>query len=135
MNAIEARGLRKVFGEDVVAVDGIDLEVGEGQIVGFLGPNRAGKTTTPRRLVTLLRPTSGTARVAGLDVVADAGRVRRAIGVALQEAGLDAMSTGREQLELQARLHGFGGAEVARRAGAMLELVGLAAAADRRVGT
>ena len=135
MNAIEARQLTKRYAPDVLAVNGIDLAVEEGAIAGFLGPNGAGKTTTTRILTTLLRPTSGSARVGGIDVVAGAASVRRIIGVALQEAGLDGMSTGRELLELQARLHGFAGAEVRRRADAMLELVGLDAAAHRRIAT
>jgi ABC-2 type transport system ATP-binding protein len=135
MLAIEGKGLRKVFPKGVVAVDGIDLEIREGEIFGFLGPNGAGKSTTIRMLTTLLRPTDGDARVAGLDVVQQATEVRRTIGVALQEAGLDALATGRELLVLQARLYGFGGQEPARRAQAMLDLVGLADAADRRVKT
>jgi ABC-2 type transport system ATP-binding protein len=134
MNAIEARRLTKRYG-DVIAVDGIDLAVEQGTIAAFLGPNGAGKTTTTRILTTLLRPTAGTARVGGFDVTTDPASVRRAIGVALQEAGLDGMSTGRELLELQARLHGFGGAEARRRAAGMLELVGLIGAGDRRVST
>src|SRR5919198_102499 len=133
MNAIEAEQLRKVFPNQVEAVAGIDLTVAEGEILGFLGPNGAGKTTTTRILTTLLRPTSGSARVAGHDVLAEPHEVRRAVGVALQEAGLDALATGRELLVLQARLHGFHGAEPARRASDLLELVGLSDAADRRI--
>ncbi|HEX2042142.1 MAG TPA: ATP-binding cassette domain-containing protein [Acidimicrobiales bacterium] len=135
MSAIETRSLRKEFAGGVVAVDGIDLRVAEGRIFGFLGPNGAGKSTTVRMLTTLLRPTSGSARVAGLDVVADAHQVRRRIGVALQDAGLDAMATGRELLVLQARLHGLSGAAPARRAAELLALVGLEEAADRLVKT
>src|SRR5688572_11335955 len=87
VKAIEAEGLRKEFPGDVVAVAGIDLEVREGEVFGFLGPNGAGKTTTVRMLTTLLRPTAGTAKVAGFDVYSQPNQVRRAIGVALQEAG------------------------------------------------
>jgi ABC-2 type transport system ATP-binding protein len=135
MDAIEAHDLRKVFPPDVEAVAGIDLAVREGEIVGFLGPNGAGKTTTTRILTTLLRPTSGSARVAGHDVLSDPHEVRRTVGVALQEAGLDALATGRELLILQARLHGFHGTEPARRAAELLELVGLTDAADRLTKT
>jgi ABC-2 type transport system ATP-binding protein len=135
MSAIETRSLRKEFAGGVVAVDGIDLRVAEGRIFGFLGPNGAGKSTTVRMLTTLVRPTSGSAWVAGLDVVADAHQVRRRIGVALQDAGLDAMATGRELLVLQARLHGLSGPAPGRQAAELLELVGLTEAADRRVKT
>jgi ABC-2 type transport system ATP-binding protein len=135
MPAIEAKSLERTFSEDVVAVAGVDLEVNEGQIYAFLGPNGAGKTTTVRMLTTLLRPTGGEARVAGFDVVAQAGEVRRAIGVALQEAALDPLMTGRELLRLQATLHGIPRAEGRRRADELLHRVGLTRAADRRVGT
>ena len=99
------------------------------------GPNGAGKTTTVRMLVTLLLPTEGRAMVAGHDVVSDAAAVRRAIGVALQEAALDPLMTGRELIALQAMLHGLPRRQGRRRAEALLERVGLTAAADRRVGT
>ena len=101
----------------------------------FLGPNGAGKTTTVRMLTTLLRPTGGSARVAGYDVVEQAADVRRSIGVALQEAALDPLMTGRELIRLQATLHGLIGAEAARRGDALIDRVGLSKAADRRVGT
>jgi ABC-2 type transport system ATP-binding protein len=135
MPAIEAKALERTFSGDVVAVAGVDLEVNEGQIYAFLGPNGAGKTTTVRMLTTLLRPTGGEARVAGFDVVSQAGEVRRAIGVALQEAALDPLMTGRELIRLQATLHGIPRAEGQRRADELLDRVGLARAADRRVGT
>jgi ABC-2 type transport system ATP-binding protein len=136
MGTIEVEGLRKTFADGkVVAVDGVDIDVAEGEIYGFLGPNGAGKTTTTRILTTLLRATSGRARVAGYDVATQAHEVRLVIGVALQDAGLDYLATGRELLELQARLHGFKGTEPGARATRMLELVGLSEAADRRVGT
>src|SRR5436190_1749475 len=89
MSAIEARGLERTFSGDVLAVAGVDLDVAEGEIYAFLGPNGAGKTTTVRILTTLLRPTGGNARVAGFDIIADAGKVRAAIGVALQEPPRD----------------------------------------------
>src|SRR5437660_12674040 len=91
--AIETRALARSF-DDVVAVAGVDLTIGDGEIYAFLGPNGAGKTTTVRMLTTLLRPTGGSATVAGHDVVHEAGEVRRAIGVALQEAALDPLMTG-----------------------------------------
>jgi ABC-2 type transport system ATP-binding protein len=135
VDAIEVRGLERAFSGGVLAVDGVDLEVAEGEIYAFLGPNGAGKTTTVRMLTTLLRPTGGSARVAGHDVVSEASTVRRAIGVALQEAALDPLMTGRELIRLQATLHGMRSAEGARRADALLQRVDLEAAADRRVGT
>ena len=131
---IEAEGLVRRFG-DIVAVDGVDLVVDEGEIFGFLGPNGAGKSTTVRMLTTLLAPTAGVARVAGYDVVEQAGAVRRSIGVALQDAAIDPLMTGRELLRLQAVLHGIGRAEADDRGAVLLERVGLTAAADRRVGT
>jgi ABC-2 type transport system ATP-binding protein len=134
MPAIVAEGLERSF-EDVRAVAGVDLEVAEGEIFGFLGPNGAGKTTTVRVLTTLLLPTAGRAEVAGHDVVDEAPEVRRAIGVALQEAALDPLMTGRELIRLQATLHGLSTAEGKRRAADLLERVDIAAAADRRVGT
>src|SRR3954463_377743 len=105
--AIETHDLAREFEGGIKAVDGVDLEVAAGEIYGFLGPNGAGKTTTVRMLTTLLRPTGGRALVAGFDVAEDPGAVRRKIGVALQEAALDPLMTGRELLELQATLHGM----------------------------
>jgi ABC-2 type transport system ATP-binding protein len=135
MAAIEVQALERTFSGGIHAVAGVDIEVAEREIYAFLGPNGAGKTTTVRMLTTLLRPTGGSARVAGHDVVAEAAAVRRAIGVALQEAALDPLMTGRELIRLQATLHGLPPADGARRADALLERVGLDAAADRRVGT
>jgi ABC-2 type transport system ATP-binding protein len=132
--AIEVEGLERSFG-DLLAVAGVDLEVAEGEIYGFLGPNGAGKTTTVRMLTTLLLPSAGQARVAGYDVVTEAGGVRQSIGVALQEAALDPLMTGRELMRLQATLHGLPNAEGVRRTDALLDRVDLMAAADRRVGT
>ena len=131
---IEAEQLVRRFG-DLVAVAGVDLVVEEGEIFGFLGPNGAGKSTLVRMLTTLLRPTSGTARVAGYDVVSQAGSVRRSIGVALQDAAIDPLMTGRELVHLQAVLHGIPRADADRRGDVLLERVGLTAARDRRVGT
>jgi ABC-2 type transport system ATP-binding protein len=133
MQAIVVEGLERAF-DDVLAVQGVDLEVGEGEIYGFLGPNGAGKTTIVRMLTTLLLPTGGRASVAGHDVVKEARAVRSSIGVALQEAALDPLMTGRELVRLQATLQGIPTAEGKRRADDLLERVDLAAAADRRIG-
>jgi ABC-2 type transport system ATP-binding protein len=135
MPAIEAKRLERTFAGGVRAVAGVDLDVTEGEIYAFLGPNGAGKTTTVRMLTTLLRPTGGSARVAGFDVVADAAKVRQVIGVALQEAALDPLMTGRELIRLQATLHGLARDDGRRRADALLERVDLIEAADRQVGT
>src|SRR5437868_5397578 len=133
--AVEARGLRRTFKGGVEAVRDIDLRVERGEIFGFLGPNGAGKSTTVRMLCTLLPPTAGTAKVAGVDVVADPAEARRRIGVALQEIGLDPVQTGRELLELQCGLYGIRGSAARARAQELLELVGLTEAADRRTKT
>jgi ABC-2 type transport system ATP-binding protein len=133
--AISTENLAREFEGGIKAVDGVDLEVAEGEIYGFLGPNGAGKTTTVRMLVTLLQPTGGRAVVAGHDVMEDPGAVRRRIGVALQEAALDPLMTGRELIQLQATLHAMPRAEGRELSDALLGRVGLAQAADRRVGT
>ena len=134
MSAIWAEGLTKHF-DEVRAVDGIDLDIAAGTIFGFLGQNGSGKTTTIRMLTTLLRPTAGRARVDGLDILDDARAVRNRIGVALQEAGLDDIQTGRELLTLQARLFGLRGGARRRRIEELLAIVDLEDAADRAVGT
>ena len=131
---IVAENLVRHFG-DVHAVNGINLTVNAGEIFGFLGPNGAGKSTAVRMLTTLLRPSSGTARVAGYDVAKQPNEVRRRIGVALQDAAIDPLMTGNELLQLQAVLYGIPSSKTASRAGELLERVGLTAAADRRVGT
>jgi len=133
-NGIEVDGLVREFKGGIRAVDGIHFRVEPGEIYGFLGPNGAGKSTTVLMLTTLLPPTSGTARVAGYDIVREGPHVREAIGAALQEAALDPLLTGREHLRLQTTLHGLPKAERARRATELLERVGLADAADRKVG-
>jgi ABC-2 type transport system ATP-binding protein len=133
MPAIVVERLERAFGE-VLAVQGIDLQVDAGEIYAFLGPNGAGKTTTVRMLTTLLLPTGGRAEVAGYDVVAGARQVRASIGVALQEAALDPLMTGRELIRLQATLQGLPSAAGRRRADGLLDRVGLSDAADRRVG-
>jgi ABC-2 type transport system ATP-binding protein len=134
--AVRAEGLVKHYGgkSDVVeAVRGVDLSVNAGEVFGFLGPNGAGKSTTVRMLTTLLSITSGTAHVAGIDVAADPDAVRRRIGVALQEAGLDPRQSGRELLVLQGRLFGLSTAQATARAAELLALVELEDAADRRI--
>src|SRR5947208_7030323 len=133
--AIAARALRRTFKGGIEAVRDIDLEVSSREVFGFLGPNGAGKTTTVRMLCTLLPPTAGRARVAGLDVIADGAAVRRSIGVALQEIGLDPVQTGRELLELQCGLYGITGRRGRERTAELLELVGLTDAAERRTKT
>ena len=132
-NSIEAHGLVREFKKGPRAVDGIDLEVAPGEIYGFLGPNGAGKSTTVHMLTTLLPPTSGTARVAGYDVVHDGPQVRARIGAALQEAALDPLLTGREHVRLQASLQALPRTERAQRADELLGRVGLSEAADRKV--
>jgi ABC-2 type transport system ATP-binding protein len=134
-SAIQARDLRRTFKGGIDAVRGIDLDVARGEIFGFLGPNGAGKTTTVRMLCTLLPPTAGSARVSGLDVVDEPAAVRRQIGVALQEIGLDPLQTGRELLQLQCGLYGITGAGARTRVQQLLELVGLVDAAERRTKT
>jgi ABC-2 type transport system ATP-binding protein len=133
MSAITTRQLVRHFGPDIKAVDGIDLDIPEGQVFGFLGQNGSGKTTTVRMLTTLLRPTSGEATVAGLDIRRHPAEIRKRVGVALQEVGLDDQQTGRELLTLQARLFGISSVDARRRVTELLEVVTLSDAADRRV--
>ena len=133
--AVLVEGLERVYKGGLKAVDGVNLIVETGEIYGFLGPNGAGKSTTVRILTTLLRPTGGRALVAGFDVVRQAPEVRRNIGVALQEAALDPLMTGRELLQLQGALHGLRRAEARARASELLERVDLEDAADRRLQT
>ena len=131
--AIQATGLVKHFG-DIHAVNGIDLRVRPGQVFGFLGQNGSGKTTTVRMLTTLLRPTAGSARVAGYDIINDDRQIRRSIGVALQDAGLDILQTGRELLRLQSRLYNVPRGVIEGRIAHLLEVVDLSEDADRRIG-
>jgi ABC-2 type transport system ATP-binding protein len=133
-SAITTQGLIRRFGA-TTAVDGVDLDIGRGEIYGFLGPNGAGKSTVVRMLCTLLRPSAGTATVAGHDVVEHPERVRVRIGVALQDAALDDRQTGRELLVLQGRLYGLRSAEIKRRLAEVLDLVDIGLAIDRRIGT
>jgi ABC-2 type transport system ATP-binding protein len=130
--AIHAKDLVRRF-DEVEAVRGVSLDVEEGEIYGFLGPNGAGKSTIVRILTTLLEPTSGSGSVLGHDVVRERTTVRRLIGVALQEAGLDPKQTGRELLTLQARLYGLRGTVLEEQIREVTELVGLTDAIDRRI--
>ncbi|WP_234430747.1 ATP-binding cassette domain-containing protein [Streptomyces sp. NRRL F-4489] len=132
--AIYAEGLVKTFGE-VRALDGVDLDVPEGTVLGLLGPNGAGKTTAVRVLTTLLRPDRGIARVAGLDVLAQPDAVRRAIGLSGQFAAVDEYLTGRENLVMVGRLYQMRGRDAKRRAAELLERFGLADAGDRPAKT
>jgi ABC-type multidrug transport system ATPase subunit len=130
---IEAEDLVKRYG-GTVAVAGVSFAVGRGEVFGYLGRNGSGKTTTVRMLTTLTRPSSGRARVAGVDV-GDARGVRRRIGVTMQEAALDETMTGGEHLRFVAGLAGAGRATSRSRAAELLELVGLADVAGKRIGT
>ena len=132
--AVETSSLVRTYGPHL-AVAGIDLAVQKGEIYGFLGPNGAGKSTFIRMLCTLLAPTSGTATVAGFDVVAAPKEVRLRIGVALQEAALDERQTGRELLALQGRLYGLRSKEIRTRLDEVLDLVDIGNAIDRLIGT
>jgi len=131
---IEVEGLVREFKNGPRAVDGIHLQVAPGEIYGFLGPNGAGKSTTVLMLTTLLPPTSGTARVAGHDILHEGAAVRRSIGAALQEAALDPLLTGRDHMRLQTTMQGVPKAERRPRGDELLERVGLTEAADRKVG-
>jgi ABC-2 type transport system ATP-binding protein len=132
--AVEVDGLRKAFGT-VLALDGLSFRVPAGSVLGLLGPNGSGKTTTVSILSTALRPDAGRAIIGGLDVVADAARVRRMIGFAGQFAAVDPNLTGRENLTLIGRLSRLGRAQARVRAGELLGSFGLTAAADRLVRT
>ena len=132
--AIETEGLRKSF-KDVEALCGIDLKVEAGTVLGLLGPNGAGKTTAVRILATLLPPTAGTARVAGLDVVRDAAKLRERIGLAGQYAAVDEGLTGLENLEMVGRLYHFDRRTSRDRARELLERFDLAESGDRLVST
>ncbi|HEY5188914.1 MAG TPA: ATP-binding cassette domain-containing protein [Solirubrobacteraceae bacterium] len=132
--AIVARGLTKSFGE-IRALDGVDLDVARGTVLGLLGPNGAGKTTVVRVLTTLLRADSGTATVAGLDVVADATALRSQIGLAGQYAAVDENLTGLENLTMVGRLYGRSRAASKQRGSELLDRFDLDEAADRPVKT
>jgi ABC-2 type transport system ATP-binding protein len=127
--------LRKTYGKDVVAVDGISFRVHQGEVFGFLGPNGAGKSTTIKILTTLLRKSSGNATIAGLDIDKDQAEVRRIIGYSSQEVGVDDDLTARENLMLQCRFHHITKEKAEQRVERLLETVKLQEAADRRLGT
>jgi ABC-2 type transport system ATP-binding protein len=133
--AIEAKKLTKTYPPDVRALAGLSLAVPAGTIFGLLGPNGAGKSTTVRVLTTLSRPDGGSARVAGLDVLAEPVRVRHAIGVVAQRHGLDPEASGRENLTLQGEFYAITGADLRGRVGDALERFGLVDAADRPAKT
>ncbi|MFF3329142.1 ATP-binding cassette domain-containing protein [Streptomyces sp. NPDC002888] len=132
--AIYAEGLVKTFG-DVKALDGVDLDVPEGTVLGLLGPNGAGKTTTVRCLTTLLRPDSGKAVVAGVDVLKHPNEVRRSIGLSGQFAAVDEYLTGRENLQMVGQLYQMKAKAAKARATELLEQFDLADAADRPTKT
>jgi ABC-2 type transport system ATP-binding protein len=135
---IEAEGLVKVYRSrksEVRALDGLDLSVSEGTVLGLLGPNGAGKTTTVRIIATLLRPDAGRATVAGFDVVSQAQQLRHVIGLSGQYAAVDENLTGRENLWLFGRLYQLPSPEAHRRAGELLERFDLVDAADRTIKT
>ncbi|WP_103500521.1 MULTISPECIES: ATP-binding cassette domain-containing protein [unclassified Streptomyces] len=132
--AIYAEGLVKTFG-DVKALDGVDIDVPEGTVLGLLGPNGAGKTTAVRVLTTLIQPDSGRVEVAGIDVLKYPNTVRRSIGLSGQFAAVDEYLTGRENLQMVGQLYQLSGRDAKRRAGELLERFGLADAADRTAKT
>jgi ABC-2 type transport system ATP-binding protein len=132
MDAIAVQDLRKRYG-DVQALDGVSFAVREGEVFGLLGPNGAGKSTTVRTLVTLTKPDSGSASVAGHDVLRDQIAVRRALGYVPQDSGVDQLGTGRENLTLQGHVEGMAGRDLRSRVDELLALVGLSEAADRVV--
>lgn len=132
---IEATDLVKTYPGGVRALDGLSFAVEAGTIFALLGPNGAGKSTTVKILDTLARPDSGSARVAGFDVIREADRVRRAIGCVAQKSGVDPEATGRENLTLQGQLHGLGGRELKTRVSELLDRFRLAEAADLNART
>ncbi len=135
MSVIRTQSLTKVFPGDVRAVDGIDFEVNAGEIFGFLGPNGAGKTTTIKMLNTLIQPTSGTATVAGFDIVKSPDEVRKRIGYVAQDVGVDEHATGRENLTLYAHFYRLDNKTIKQRVKAIFELVGLTGSENRMVST
>ena len=133
--AIQAEGLVKRYEGDILAVNGVNLAIPNNIIYALLGPNGAGKTTTISMLTTLIEPTSGSARICGLDVVRRASQVRRCIGVTFQETVLDEELTGRQVLDYHGRLYGQRKAERQEKSAELLALVELEDAADRAVNT
>jgi ABC-2 type transport system ATP-binding protein len=133
--AIETKGLVKMYGDDVLAVDGIDIAIEVNTIYSLLGPNGAGKTTTLSILTTLLEPTAGSAKVSGLDVVKQANEVRKRIGVTFQETVLDDLLTGRQALDFHGKLYNQSRALRQAKIDELLALVELEDAADRKIRT
>lgn len=133
--SVSIQNLGRRFGEDTLAVDGINLSIPPDSVFALLGPNGAGKTTTISMLSTLLRPTSGTACVAGYDILKDPGQVRRKIGITFQEIVTDPDFTGRENLDYHARLYGMKKAERRQKIEELLNIVELEDAADRSTKT
>ncbi|UGT43984.1 ATP-binding cassette domain-containing protein [Nocardia yamanashiensis] len=132
--AVEVTGLVKYYGK-IRVLDGIDLEIPSGTVMGLLGPNGAGKTTTVRIVTTLLRPSSGSIRIAGIDVLKDPARARTRLGLSGQYAAVDANLSGFENLRMVARLYGMSHKRAAERAEELLSALGLTHAAGRRAGT
>ncbi|MGW4355149.1 ATP-binding cassette domain-containing protein [Nocardia sp. NPDC004582] len=132
--AVEVQGLVKFYGK-IRVLDGIDLEIPSGTVMGLLGPNGAGKTTTVRIVTTLLRPSSGSVHVAGVDVLKHPARARTRIGLSGQYAAIDANLSGFENLRMVARLYGMNHKQAADRATELLTALGLDHAAGRRAGT
>ena len=135
MSIIETHQLTKVFPGHIRAVDGIDFQVSAGEIFGFLGPNGAGKTTTIKMLNTLIRPTSGTATVAGLDVMKNPAEIRQRIGYAAQDVGVDEHATGRENLTLYGHLYRLDNKTIKQRVKEIFDLVDLTGYEDKLVST
>ncbi|MGA2683297.1 MAG: ATP-binding cassette domain-containing protein [Candidatus Bathyarchaeia archaeon] len=132
---IVVENLKKTYGKDIVAVDGISFSVKKGEVFGFLGPNGAGKSTTIKILTTLLEKTSGKATIDGLDVDADQAQVRRIIGYSSQDVGVDDDLTARENLLLQCSFHHIPKMEAKKKVDELLQTVRLKEAADRRLKT
>lgn len=135
MSVIETRSLTKVFPGSIKAVDGIDFQVNAGEIFAFLGPNGAGKTTTIKMLNTLILPTSGSATVAGFDVVKDPAEVRRRVGYAAQDVGVDEHATGRENLTLYGHFYRLDSRTIRQRVNDLFNLVGLSGYEDKMAST
>jgi ABC-2 type transport system ATP-binding protein len=135
MSVIRTQSLSKIFPGNIKAVDGIDFEVNAGEIFGFLGPNGAGKTTTIKMLNTLIWPTSGTATVAGFDIIKSPAEVRKRIGYVAQDVGVDEHATGRENLTLYGHFYRLDSKTIKQRVKEIFELVDLSGSEDRMVST
>ena len=133
MSIIEVRNLKKIYEKKIKAVDGISFNVDEGEVFGLLGPNGAGKTTTLSILATLLKPTAGTAKVNGFDVLKNSHKVRESIGIVFQDPSSDDILTGKENLYLHALMYGVPKNEINKRIDDSLELVGLKSRQNDRV--